>query len=91
MDCLNGGSNAGNSERGLQEEADYDVVLTDAGSNKAAVAKVVHDLTGMYFIDCEELLDDNQPTILDEVEKSEALAAKALLEEAGASVVIKKF
>ena len=91
MDCLYGGSKAGNSEWGLQKEADYNVVLTDAGRNKVAVIKGVHDLTGICLIDCEDLVDDNHPTILEEVEKAEAMAAKALLEEAGASVVIEKF
>ena len=79
------------TDKGDAQKWVYEVVVTDVGKNKADVVKCVHGLTGEYLIDCEERLDDDLPTILDDVEKVEALAAKALLEEAGASVVIKKW
>ena len=77
------------AEAGAAEKSEFDVVLSDAGSNKIAVIKVVRDVTGLGLKEAKELVDGAPKTIKEAVAKEEAEAMKAKFVEAGATVELK--
>ena len=72
-----------------EEKTEFDVILTDAGSGKIAVIKVVRELTGLGLKEAKELVDGCPKAVKTGVSKDDAEACKAKLEEAGAKVEIK--
>ncbi len=80
---------AGGAAEGGAEKSEFDVVLTDAGSNKIAVIKVVRDATGLGLKEAKELVDGAPKTIKEGVAKEEAEEMKAKFVEAGATVELK--
>ena len=80
---------AGGAAEGGAEKSDFNIVLTDAGSNKIAVIKVVRDATGLGLKEAKELVDGAPKTIKEGVAKDEAEAMKAKFVEAGATVELK--
>ena len=79
----------GAAEGGAAEKSEFDVVLTDAGSNKIAVIKVVRDITGLGLKEAKEMVDGAPKTIKEAVGKDEAEEMKAKFVEAGATVELK--
>ena len=80
------GAAAGAAE---EEKTEFDVELTAVGDNKIKVIKVVREITGLGLKEAKELVD-NAPKVLKEaLPKEEAEAAKAKLEEVGATVTVK--
>ena len=79
----------GAAEAGAAEKSEFDVVLTEAGSNKIAVIKVVRDATGLGLKEAKELVDGAPKTIKEAVAKEEAEELKAKFVEAGATVELK--
>jgi len=71
------------------EQDEFDVVLTAAGSQKIQVIKVVRSLTSLGLKEAKEVVDGAPNAVLEAVDKEAAEAAKAQLEEAGASVELK--
>ena len=72
-----------------EEKTEFDVELTSVGDQKIKVIKVVRELTGLGLKEAKELID-NAPKVLKEaLPKEEAEAAKAKLEEVGATITIK--
>ncbi len=71
------------------EQTEFDVILTAAGGNKVAVIKAVRGATGLGLKEAKALVDGAPAPLKEGVEKAEAEALKAQLEEAGASVEIK--
>lgn len=72
-----------------EEKTEFDVELTAVGDQKIKVIKVVRELTGLGLKEAKELVD-NAPKVLKEaLPKEEADAAKAKLEEVGATVTVK--
>ena len=80
---------AGGAAEGGAEKSDFNIVLTDAGSNKIAVIKVVRDATGLGLKEAKELVDGAPKTIKEGVAKEEAEEIKAKFVEAGATVELK--
>ncbi|MDO6707846.1 MULTISPECIES: 50S ribosomal protein L7/L12 [unclassified Photobacterium] len=72
-----------------EEQTEFDVILTAAGANKVAVIKAVRGATGLGLKEAKGLVDGAPAPLKEGVEKAEAEALKAQLEEAGASVEIK--
>lgn len=73
-----------------EEKTEFDVVLEAAGSNKIAVIKAVRELnSSLGLVEAKTLVESAPKTLLEEVKKEEAEAAKAKLEEAGAKVTLK--
>jgi large subunit ribosomal protein L7/L12 len=72
-----------------EEKDEFDVVLTDAGSNKIAVIKVVKALTGLGLKEAKDLVESAPADIKSGVKPEEAEEIKAKLEEAGAKVELK--
>ena len=71
------------------EQTEFDVILTSAGSNKVQVIKAVRGATGLGLKEAKGLVDSAPAPLKEGVDKAEAEALKAQLEEAGASVEIK--
>jgi large subunit ribosomal protein L7/L12 len=67
-------------------KSDYTIVLKDAGNQKVAVIKAVKDITGLGLGEAKAIVDGAPATVKEKAPKEEAEAAKATLEEAGATV-----
>ncbi|QMV15750.1 50S ribosomal protein L7/L12 [Vibrio spartinae] len=81
-----GGAAAGEA---AVEQTEFDVILTAAGGNKVSVIKAVRGATGLGLKEAKALVDGAPAAIKEGIEKAEAEALKAQLEEAGATVELK--
>lgn len=79
----------GGGEEAVEEQTEFDVVMTGFGDKKLNVVKVVKNLTGASLMDAKKLVESAPATIKEKVDKEEAEKVKAELEEAGASVELK--
>ena len=82
-----GGAEDGAGE--AEEQTAFDVVLTGAGEKKIQVIKVVRAATGLGLKEAKALVDEAPKPVKEGIEREEADALKAQLEEAGASVEVK--
>jgi large subunit ribosomal protein L7/L12 len=73
----------------VEEQDEFDVVLTAAGDKKINVIKEVRSLTNLGLKEAKDLVDGAPKTVLEKVSKEEAEKAKAQLEGAGATVNLK--
>lgn len=71
------------------EQTEFDVILTSAGAAKINVIKAVREITGLGLKEAKELVDDAPKAVKEKVSADDAEAAKAKLEEAGATVEVK--
>jgi len=77
----------GGGDAAAEEEKDeFDVVLESAGAQKIQVVKVVKDLLGVGLKDAKDLVDAAPKALMEKVSKADADAAKAKLEDVGATV-----
>ncbi len=72
-----------------EEQTEFDVILTNAGSGKINVIKAVRELTGLGLKEAKALVDGTPAPVKEGVSKEDAEAIKAKLEEAGATVEVK--
>ena len=72
-----------------QEQTEFDVILTNAGSAKLGVIKVVKEVTGLGLKESKEVVDGAPKPVKEKISKAEAEELKAKLEAAGATVEIK--
>jgi large subunit ribosomal protein L7/L12 len=80
---------AGGGEAAAEEQDEFDVILTGAGAQKIQVIKAVRELTSLGLKEAKDLVDGAPKPVLEKADKAAAEAAKAKLEEAGASVELK--
>ena len=80
---------AGGGEAAAEEKDEFDVVLEAAGDKKIQVIKEVRALTSLGLGEAKALVDGAPSTVLEGANKETADKAKAQLEEAGATVVLK--
>jgi large subunit ribosomal protein L7/L12 len=81
---------AGAPAEAAEEKTEFDVVLTDAGSNKIGVIKVVKGITGLGLKESKDLVEGALPKeVKTAVKKEEAEDIKKQVEEAGGKVEIK--
>ncbi len=73
----------------VEEQTEFDVVLTAAGDKKIQVIKEVRTLTSLGLKEAKDLVDSAPKPVLERVPKEQADKAKAQLEGAGASVELK--
>ena len=71
------------------EKDEFDVELTEVGSEKVKVIKVVREVTGLGLKEAKEVVDGAPKTIKEGASKAEAEEIKAKLEEVGAKVTMK--
>ncbi len=73
----------------VEEQSEFNVVMTGFGANKVAVIKAVRSLTGLGLKEAKEMVEGVPANVKEGVEKAEAEDIKKQLEEAGASVELK--
>lgn len=73
----------------VEEQTEFDVELTDVGSQKIKVIKAVREITSLGLADAKKLVEDAPKAIKEGVSKEEAEEFKKKLEEVGASVTLK--
>jgi large subunit ribosomal protein L7/L12 len=84
-----GAAGGAEPEAEVEEQTEFDVVLTAAGDKKIQVIKEVRTLTSLGLKEAKDLVDGAPKAVLEKVGKDEANKAKDLLEAAGASVEVK--
>ena len=72
-----------------EEKTDFDVILANFGAQKVTVIKVVREITGLGLKEAKDLVEGAPKPVKEGVNKDEAEAINAKLEEAGATVEIK--
>ena len=72
-----------------EEKTEFTPVLAEFGAQKLQVIKVVRDITGLGLKEAKELVESCPKPIKENIQKDEAEAIKAKLEEVGAKVEIK--
>ena len=72
-----------------EEQTEFTVVLESAGAEKIKVIKAVREITGLGLKEAKEAVDGAPTNLKEGIEKAEADAIKAQLEEVGATVVLK--
>ena len=82
------GAVAGGAAAG-EEQTEFTVVLKEAGAEKIKVIKAVREITGLGLKEAKDLVDGAPANVKEGIEKAEADAIKASLEEAGAVVELK--
>ncbi len=73
----------------VEEQTEFDVVMTSFGAAKLAVIKEVRGITGLGLADAKKLVEGVPAKIKEGVSKEDAEAVKAQLEAAGATVELK--
>ncbi len=73
----------------VEEKTEFDVVLTAAGDQKIKVIKVVREITGLGLKEAKDLVDNAPKAVKEAVNKEDADAMKAKIEEVGGSVEVK--
>lgn len=73
----------------VEEQTEFNLILTGFGANKVSVIKVVRALTGLGLKEAKDAVEGVPTTLKEAISKDEAAAAKKQLEEAGATVEIK--
>jgi large subunit ribosomal protein L7/L12 len=73
----------------VEEQTEFDVVLTGAGEKKINVIKVVRALTNLGLKEAKDVVEGTPATVLTAVSKEAAQDAKAKLEAEGAQVTVK--
>ncbi|WP_028304192.1 50S ribosomal protein L7/L12 [Oceanospirillum maris] len=80
---------AAGGEAAAVEQTEFDVVLTAVGDKKVNVIKAVRAITGLGLKEAKAMVDGAPASVKEGVSKDDAEAAKAQLEEAGASAELK--
>lgn len=76
-------------ESAAEEKTDFDVILTEVGSNKIAVIKETRTITGLGLKEAKDLVEGAPKTLKQGVAKADAEDMKKSLEAAGAKVELK--
>ncbi|WP_395750998.1 50S ribosomal protein L7/L12 [Prosthecobacter sp.] len=83
-------SSGGPAAPAAEEKTEFDVILTDAGSNKIGVIKEVRGVVpGLGLAEAKKLVESAPQTLKEGVKKEEAEEIKKKMEAAGAKVTIK--
>lgn len=83
------GGAAGGGDAAAEEKDEFDVILTEAGSNKIAAIKEVRAITGLGLKEAKELVEGAPKPVKEGVAKDEAEEIKKKLEAAGSKVELK--
>ena len=83
------GGGGGDAAPEVEEQTEFDVILSSSGDKKIQVIKVVRGLTSLGLREAKALVDGAPNPVKEGVDKEEAEQIKAELEEAGAVVELK--
>ena len=73
----------------VEEQTEFDAVLSEVGPNKINVIKVVRELTGLGLKEAKAVVDEAPKAIKEAVSKEEAQRVADKMAEVGAKVTIK--
>lgn len=80
---------AGDAAGAAEEKTEFDVELTEIGSEKVKVIKAVREITGLGLKEAKDLVDNAPKIVKEQADKATADEIKAKLEEVGAKVTLK--
>ncbi len=83
------GGAAGGVEAAVEEQTQFDVILTAIGEKKIQVIKEVRAITNLGLKEAKTLVDESPKPVKEKISKEEAEEVKEKLEAAGATVEIK--
>ncbi len=72
-----------------EEKTEFDVELTEVGSEKLKVIKVVREITGLGLKEAKEAVESAPHVLKEGATKEEAEGIKKQLEEVGAKITLK--
>ena len=84
-----GGPAAGGAAAPAEEKTEFTVTLTEIGTNKINVIKVVREITALGLKEAKDLVESAPKPIKEGIPKEEAAAIKKKFEEVGAKVEVK--
>jgi large subunit ribosomal protein L7/L12 len=79
----------GDAGAAAEEQTEFDVILASTGDKKINVIKAVRAITGLGLKEAKAMVDGAPSAVKEGASKDDAEAAKAQLEEAGATVELK--
>jgi large subunit ribosomal protein L7/L12 len=80
---------AGGGDAAVEDKTEFDIELSESGSNKIAVIKEVRTITGLGLKEAKDLVEGAPKPLKQGVKKEEAEEMKKSLEAAGAKVTLK--
>ena len=83
------GGGAAAAAEPVEEQTEFDVILTAAGAQKINVIKEVRAITSLGLKEAKDLVEAAPKPVKEGISKDEAAKVKAQLEAAGATVEIK--
>jgi large subunit ribosomal protein L7/L12 len=84
-----GGGAAAGAAAPAEEKTEFTAILTEVGTNKINVIKVVREVTSLGLKEAKDLVEGAPKPIKEGVSKDEAAAIKKKFEDVGAKVEIK--
>ena len=87
--AMPGGAAGGGAAAPAEEKTEFTVTLTEVGSNKINVIKVVREVTSLGLKEAKDLVEAAPKAIKEAIPKDEANAIKKKFEDVGAKVEIK--
>ena len=84
-----GGAAAGGGAAAVEEKTEFNVTLTEVGTNKINVIKVVREVTSLGLKEAKDLVESAPKAVKEGVSKDEAAAIKKKFEDVGAKVEVK--
>ena len=82
------GGGASGAAAPVEEKTEFTVTLTEIGTNKINVIKVVREVTSLGLKEAKDLVESAPKPIKEAIPKDEAEAIKKKFEEVGAKVTI---
>lgn len=79
----------GDAGAAVEEQTEFDVVMTSFGDNKISAIKAVRAITGLGLKEAKEMVESAPATVKEAASKDDAEEVKKQLEEAGATVELK--
>ena len=79
----------GDAANAVEEQTEFDVVMSSFGDKKVGVIKAVRVITGLGLKEAKDMVESAPTTIKEGVSKEEAEELKKQLEEVGATVEVK--
>ena len=89
MAMAGGGAAGGGAAAPAEEKTEFTATLTEVGTNKINVIKVVREVTSLGLKEAKDLVESAPKPVKEGVPKDEAAAIKKKFEEVGAKVEVK--
>ena len=89
MGMMPAGGAAGGGAAAAEEQTEFTATLTEVGTNKINVIKVVREVTSLGLKEAKDLVEGAPKAIKEGIPKDEAAAIKKKFEDVGAKVEIK--